>query len=171
MNLRSEILREHSKKQCVKIVKWVGNDKNRFTELMNLMLHDEYRIAQRAAWPVSYCVEEYPSLMRPWYGRVIKRMQQKNIHNAIRRNSLRILENADIPEKYCGMLFELSNSYLHNLKEPIAVRVFSLSVMHNIAKFFPELKKEVKINAEELLHCGIPALEARSRLVIKALNK
>ncbi|MGZ4040901.1 MAG: hypothetical protein ACXVNR_10080, partial [Bacteroidia bacterium] len=100
-----------------------------------------------------------------------KRMQQKNIHNAIRRNSLRILENADIPEKYCGMLFELSNSYLHNLKEPIAVRVFSLSVMHNIAKFFPELKKEVKINAEELLHCGIPALEARSRLVIKALNK
>ncbi|MGZ3866713.1 MAG: hypothetical protein ACXVNM_08670, partial [Bacteroidia bacterium] len=73
MNLRSEILREHSKKQCVKIVKWVGNDKNRFTELMNLMLHDEYRIAQRAAWPVSYCEEEYPSLMRPWYGRVIKR--------------------------------------------------------------------------------------------------
>ncbi|MGZ3864554.1 MAG: hypothetical protein ACXVPN_15495 [Bacteroidia bacterium] len=171
MNVRNEILKEHSKKQCLKIVKWVGNDKKRFAELINLMLQDEYRVAQRAAWPVSYCVEEYPSLMIPWYGKVIKRMQQKNIHNAIRRNSLRILENADIPEKHCGTLFELSNNYLHNLKEPIAVRVFSLSVMHNISKQFPELKNEVKITAESVLHCGIPAMEARARLVIKSLSK
>lgn len=171
MDLRSEILREHSKKQCLKIVKWVGNDKNRFAELMNLMLHDEYRIAQRAAWPVSYCVEEFPSLMRPWFGRLIKKMGDKKAHDAIRRNALRILEDVDIPEKYCGILFETSNNYLHDLKEPIAVRAFSISVMANIAKKFPELKPEVKANAESLLHCGIPALEARGRNTIKALSK
>ena len=66
MKLREEILKEHSKRQCEKIVAWVGNDKKRFAELINLMLHDEYRVAQRAAWPVSFCVQEYPSLIIPW---------------------------------------------------------------------------------------------------------
>jgi len=136
MKLRETILREHSKKQCLKIVAWVGDDKNRFAELMKLMLTDEYVVAQRAAYPIGYCVQKHPALIRPWFSKLIKKMQSKNIHDAVRRNALRILEDADIPEKYCGVLFELSNQYLHNLKEPIAVRAFSLSVMNNIAKNF-----------------------------------
>lgn len=171
MDLRATLLEEHSKEQCKKIVRWVGGDKERFAQLITLMLTDEYRVAQRAAWPVSYCVEEYPSLIRPWLGRMIKKMQAPGIHDAIRRNALRILENVDIPEKNCGSLFDLCNNYLHNLKQPIAVRVFSLSVMANIALKFPELKKEVSLLAESLLHCGIPAMEARARLVLKKMRK
>ena len=171
MKLREQILKEHSKKNCNKIVDWVGNDKNRFAELISLMLHDEYRVAQRAAWPVSYCVREYPSLLIPWFGKMMKKLNDKKVHNAVRRNTLRIFEDADIPEKYCGKLFEISNNYLHDIKEPIAVRVFSLSVMYNIAKKYPDLKVEVKHNAESFLHCGIMAMEARSRNILKAIKK
>jgi hypothetical protein len=171
MNLRETILKEHSKKQCQKIVAWVDDDKKRFAELIYLMLNDEYRVAQRAAYPVSYCVRKHPGLIKPWFGKMIKKMGDKTAHDAVRRNSLRILEDVNIPEKYCGGLFEISNQYLHNLKEPIAVRAFSISVMCNIAKKFPELKTEVKLNAESLLQCGIPALEARGRNVLKELSK
>jgi hypothetical protein len=170
MKLREQILKEHSKTNCTKIVKWVGNSKERFAELINLMLHDEYRVAQRAAWPVSYCVHEYPSLLIPWFGKMIKKLDDKKVHNAVRRNTLRVLEDAEIPEKYCGKLFETADNYLHDLKEPIAIRVFSFSVMYNISKKFPDLQNEVKINAEGLLHCGIPALEARGRNTLKALS-
>ena len=38
MNLKEEILKEHSKKQCDAIVKYIGNDKKRFAELMKLFL-------------------------------------------------------------------------------------------------------------------------------------
>ena len=48
MNLRSEILAEHSKAQTNKIIEWVGNSQQRFDELINLFLGDEYRITQRA---------------------------------------------------------------------------------------------------------------------------
>ena len=171
MKLREEILKEHSKKQCGKIVGWVTDDKKRFAELMGLMLNDEYRVAQRAAYPISYCVQDYPSLIKPWFGKMIKKMGDKNAHDAVRRNALRIFEDVDIPEKYCGHLFEICNNYLHDLKEPIAVRAFSISVMFNIAKKYPDLTTEVKHNAESLLHCGIPALQARSKKILKELKK
>ena len=41
MNLEAEILREHSKRQSVRIAKWVGSDKRRFKELMVLFLRGD----------------------------------------------------------------------------------------------------------------------------------
>ena len=54
MKLRETILKDHSKATCLRIVKWVGNDQKRFDELFNLFLNDEYRVVQRAAWPMTY---------------------------------------------------------------------------------------------------------------------
>jgi hypothetical protein len=51
MKLRETILKEHSKANCIRIVKWVGDDQKRFDELFSLFLNDEYRVVQRAAWP------------------------------------------------------------------------------------------------------------------------
>ncbi len=169
MDIREALIKEHSKAQKDKIVAYVGNDKTRFAELITLMLTAEYRVAQRAAYPVSYCVEKHPELVKPWFGKMIKKLNEPNIHDAIKRNTLRILENIDIPDTYCGALYDISYTYLHSLKEPIAIRVFALSVMANIAKKYIELKTEVKHDAESLLHCGIPALESRSRKVLKQL--
>ncbi len=171
MKLRDTILEEHSKKQCLKIVAWVGDDKARFGELMKLMLTDEYRVAQRAAYPIGYCVEKYPSLIKPWIGKMIKKMEDRTAHDAVRRNALRIFEEVDIPEKYCGILFDRSVKFLHDLSEPIAVRAFAISVMSNIAQKYPDLKNEVKINAESLLHCGIPALESRGKRSLREIKK
>ena len=170
MNIKEALLQEHSKKQCLKIVAYVGDDKKLFAELITLMLTAEYRIAQRAAYSVSYCVQKHPTLIKPWFGKMRKKMSDKQAHDAIRRNALRILEDVDIPEKYCGLLFEISNNYLHDINEPIAVRAFSISVMFNIAKKYPDLNNEVKHNAESLLHCGIPALESRSRNILKQIK-
>lgn len=171
MKLREEILREHSKKQCHKIVRWVGNDKERFAELMQLMLTDEYRVAQRAAYPISYCVQKFPGLIKPWFARMIKKMSDRTAHDAVRRNALRIFEEVEIPEKFCGQIYEMSNNYLHDLREPIAVRAFSITTMYNIARKYPDLLVEVKHNAESLLHCGIPALQARSKNILKEIKK
>ena len=171
MNIREEILKEHSKKQCLKIVAYVGDDKERFSELIEYMLGEEKLLSQRAAWSVSWCVFENPKLAGPWIGKLVKNLRKENLHDAIKRNSVRIFEVLDIPEKYCGELFEICNRYLHDLKEATAVRAFSISVMYNIAKKYPDLLIEVKHNAESLLHCGIPALEARGRNTLKEIKK
>src|ERR1700758_549397 len=100
MNIEEALLKEHSKTQMQKIVAYVGNDKKKFAELITLMLTAEYRVAQRAAYPVSYCVEKHPEVITPWFGKMIKKMGDRTAHDAIRRNALRILEDIDIPEKY-----------------------------------------------------------------------
>ena len=64
MNIKTALLKEHSKKQCDAIVKWVGDDQKRFDELFDLFLHDEYRVVQRAGWPISYCVEKNPEFIK-----------------------------------------------------------------------------------------------------------
>ena len=64
MNLRDIILKEHSKTNCTYIVKWIGNNQQRFDELVCLFLHDEYRIIQRAAWPFSEVVMRHPGLIK-----------------------------------------------------------------------------------------------------------
>ena len=39
MNIKEEILREHSKAQCLRIAHYIGDDKQRFDELMYLFLN------------------------------------------------------------------------------------------------------------------------------------
>ena len=97
-------------------------------------------------------------------------MENKNIHDAVKRNTLRVLQNIEISEKYCGKLYDSCYTFLHSIKEPIAVRSFALMVLTNISKKYPELKTEVLHSAESLFQCGIPALESRSRQTIKQLK-
>ena len=38
---------------------------------MKLMKGPVYRITQRAAWPVSYCIERYPDLVKPYFNDLV----------------------------------------------------------------------------------------------------
>jgi len=71
VNLRETILAEHSKAQTNLIIKWIGNSQQRFDELFDLFLKDEYRVVQRAAWPLSYVAIAHPKLIskhfNPYY--------------------------------------------------------------------------------------------------------
>jgi len=78
VDLRSELLFEHSKAQCNKIVEWVGDSEKRFEELFELFLNDVYRVTQRAAWPVSYCVIAHPRFIRHNFPKLIKKLKNYN---------------------------------------------------------------------------------------------
>ena len=50
MNLRTELLKEHSVVQANRISEWAVTDKKRLKELMDIFFSTESPIAQRAAW-------------------------------------------------------------------------------------------------------------------------
>ena len=52
MNIREALLEVHSKEQASKITNYVGDDRKRFAELMDYLCGPNYRLSQRAAWPV-----------------------------------------------------------------------------------------------------------------------
>ena len=120
MNLREEILKEHSKAQCNKIVEWVGADQKRFDILFHLFLNDEYQVTQRAAWPLSYCVSAHPHFINKKFADLINNLSRPDIHHAVKRNTLRILQDIDIPDKYQGKVMNVCFNYLASPNEPVA---------------------------------------------------
>jgi hypothetical protein len=171
VNLRNEILKEHSKAQCTKIVKWVGNKQERFDELFLLFLNDEYRVVQRAAWPVSYCVDAHPGLISNHWEELMVNLKKPDLHDAVKRNSIRLMQDIELPEKYHGEIMNTCFKFLESPIEALAVKVFSMSVLASLAKKYPEIKDELKLIIEEQLPHQSPGFKSRAKTVLKDLQK
>ena len=171
MNLREEILKEHSKAQCSKLVKWVGSSQQHFDELFYLFLNDEYRVIQRAAWPVSYCAMAHPSFINKHWNKLIKNLQKPNLHDAVKRNSIRLLQDMKIPEKNHGEVMNICFTFLESSTEALAVKVFSMTVLGNLAKLYPEIKPELKLLIEDQLSYQSAGFKSRAKKVLKDLDK
>ncbi len=163
MKLREQILQEHSKANCITIVEWVGHSRQRFDELFALFLNDEYRVTQRAAWPVSYCVEAHPDFMKKNFGKLVKHLRQPGLHDAVKRNSIRLLQYAEIPAKYQGQVMDICFGYLASPTEAVAVKAFSLTVLGRLAKLYPEIVPEIILRIEDQLPHQTAAFKSRAK--------
>lgn len=171
MDLREEVLKEHSKKQVLKIAAWIGTDVDRFRQFLFLFLNDEYRVVQRISWVLSIVAEEHPELVEKNIGKIIKRLDSENIHTAVKRNIIRVLQFLNIPVKYRARVFDHCINYITDPKETIAVRCFSMTVAAGIVKQYPELKSELVQTINLLMKDSTPGLKSRARKVIKELEK
>lgn len=169
MNLESEILKEHSKHNTVRLAVWVGSSKKRFKRLMELFLKGEYRVTQRSAWIVRHCAEQHPQLIEPYLTDMLKRMMEPDVHVAVKRNVIGILQDIDIPKKLWGKIAVTCFDFLES-NEPIAVRVFSMTVLANIAQHEPDLKKELRLIIEQRMLWEGPAFQARAKRTLKQLR-
>lgn len=170
MDLRREILKEHSRAKATKIADYVGNNEALFKELVEVYLTGPYRITQRAAWPLGICVEHYPDLIKPHFKRILDYLDTPGNHDAVKRNTIRLLQFVDIPKGYHGRIVELCFNSLQHKKEPVAIKVFSMTVLSRIIRHQPTLKSELRIILEDQLPYATPAFISRARKVLKALN-
>ena len=171
MNLREVILKEHSKKQCDKVVAYVGNNASRFAELVRLFLEGPYRVTQRAGWPLSCCIEQNPKLIEPHLKQVLNFALEPGVHDSVKRNVVRLLQFIAIPKRLQGLTAKICFQFFSDKKEPIAVRVFSMTVLSNLAKELPELKNELIPLIEDQMPYASAGFISRGRKVLKELKK
>ena len=141
MKLREQILKEHSKANCTAIVQWIGDSQQRFDELFALFLNDEQKVVQRAAWPLSYAVIAHPQLIKKHFSKLLKNLQKPKLHDAVKRNTTRLLQDIPIPERFHGQVMNICFDYVSSLNETAAVKAFALIVLDNLSKQYPEIKK------------------------------
>ena len=153
-----------------RIVEYVGKDPKRFTELVSVYLAGPFRVTQRAAWPLSYCVQRYPELIYPHLKQIIREMKKSGASNAVKRNTVRMLQFIMLPRASQGQVASLCFEFLNNPKEPIAVRVFSMTVLANLAKDIPELQRELRIMIEDQLSYGSAAFVTRGKSILKKMK-
>lgn len=170
MNILKELQKDFNKSTCDRIVAYIGDDPKRFSNLVDAFLNSEYRINQRAAWPLSYSVKKHPELIKPHLKKVITNLKKPKIHDAVKRNTVRFLQFIEIPRSLHGITLDHCFKLLQDKKEPIAIKVFSMSVLANLAKEYPELKGELIATIEDQMPYGSAGFIARGKKVLKQLR-
>lgn len=160
---------EHSKKQTDRIVHYIGADKERFAALIQLFFSGEYRITQRAAWPLSYCVRAHPELIEPYFKPLLDNLKRKDIHIAVIRNTVRLLQDVKIPKKHQGRVMSTCFDFIQSPGTPIAVKAFSLTILSHLSEDHPDIRGELKLIIEEQWDHATPAFRSRARKVLAAM--
>ncbi|HZY78899.1 MAG TPA: hypothetical protein VFE50_05205 [Cyclobacteriaceae bacterium] len=171
MNLVAELQKKHSLASKNRMIRYVGTDRKRFGELVKIFLGGNYRLTQWAGWPLSDIVKTHPDMISPYLRSMLKSVDRPNMHEAVKRNVMRLMQFVEIPKSYRGLAFEKAFTLFTNPGEPIAVRVFAMQVMTDISMLEPELKNEVIIAIEQDLPYGSPAYRSRANRLLKKLKK
>lgn len=164
--LREMILEAHSKTQTNKIVAWVGNSQPRFDALVLLFLGDEYRVTQRAGWPLSHIAAEQPGLVKKHLKKIVGNLRKEGLHPAVKRNTVRLLQEIHIPQTLQGEVMEHCFRFIENVAEPVAVKAFSLTILHRLSKLYPEILPEIKTIVAAQIDRQTAAFKSRAKVFL-----
>jgi hypothetical protein len=170
MVLLEDLRRDFSKLHTMKLANEIGEDQERFDELISIMLGSDQLISPRAAWVASHCSDMHPWLVQKHLKSMIQNIQNP-VHNAVKRNTLRMIRHMEIPENMMGLTADVCFKFLDSAKEPIAVKVFAMDVLFGIIKKFPEMKEELKITIKDQLPFGSAGFRNRGMKILKMLDK
>jgi hypothetical protein len=171
MNLVAELRKPHTLTSKNRMIRYIGTDKTRFRQLVRIFLGNDYRLTQWAGWPLSDIVKKHPELIRPYLRPMIRSVDRPGMHEAVKRNVMRLLQFIDIPANLAGMAFDKAFRLFSDTGESIAVRVFAMQVLADVAMKEPELRNEVILLIEEGLPYGSPGYRSRASRLLKKLKK
>lgn len=167
MNLEEILINEHSKTTCDKIVHWVGNSQHRFDQLFSLFIGNDPLLAQRASWPLGYAAVANPCLIDKHFKELLENVKKKGVHNAIKRNTVRILQDISIPEDFQGDVMNLCFDYLMSPEEKPAIKAFSLTVLQNLSVQYPEILPELRTIIQDRWDFESKAFQSRARKILR----
>lgn len=168
--LTQALLKEHSKAQAEVIRAWVGEDAEKFSALMQLLLGPELKLAQRAAWPLGWIGDAEPHRFLPFFEPMLAALKDP-LHPAIPRAIWRTFTLLDIPEDWHGETLELAYQYLQDPQCPIASRVHAMQVAYDISLKYPELKPELAMVIEAHLPDSSAGFRSRGKKLLASLRK
>ncbi|MFA7687534.1 MAG: hypothetical protein WCY25_06695 [Moheibacter sp.] len=174
MDVYKQLEKEHSKENSLKIVSYIGNDFERFRELMDCFFAKtgDYRVPQRAAYTVSLSFDRQPELILPYREKMIQALQNPELKPGLKRNILRVLQLTEIPENLLGIVYKTVWGFLDNPKEEIAIRAFAMTVLYQISQKFPELKTELHLLILSVLEEAPPSpgIQSRGKHILRKLD-
>ena len=154
------------------LVEDIGDDPERFSEMVEIALCDEYPVSMRAARVVSLVVEKHPHLFGAQLDLVIQKLPGIKI-DGVRRGFLKIFaENPpELNEEQIGLLTDLAFTWLDDSRQAMAIRYYSIEILVRICDWYPELRNELSAILEELAKEGSPGLKYRSITALNSFRK
>ena len=123
---------------------------------------------------MSHCAIDHPEFMKHNFDKLVENLKKPGIHDSVKRNSLRLLEAIDIPEKYEGDIMEICFQFVEVPDEPVAIKAFSLTILGKLAKKYPEIIPEIKLLIEDQVPYQTAGFKGRAKKLLtefKSLGK
>ncbi|MFA6128371.1 MAG: hypothetical protein WC699_13795 [Bacteroidales bacterium] len=151
----------------------VGHDAALFSDLMDLAYQQKSPLCMRAARVADLCSERNPELIRPHLVRLIRDLPDLK-DMAVKRVFMHILirhswvENEEVMGKLVDTLFK----WLMDDTQAVSVRNYSMVILQNISKIWPDLKGEMIAVLEETIPLwDSAALQSVGRKRLRQLRK
>ena len=116
-------------------------------------------------------MKKHPELIKPHLKKIIYNLKAPGIHDAVKRNTVRFLQFIEIPKSLHGITLDICFGFLQDKKEPIAIKVFSMTVVANLVKIYPELKGELMAIIEDQMPYGSAGYVSRGKKILKQLSQ
>lgn len=150
MDFKNEIERDSSLANAKRIAEHIAFHPKEIKKLVKLFYDADNNISMRSAWIISHVCSLDTKIVIGITPDFIKYLKSEKPNPATIRCILSSLQQIDIPEKYCGSIFDFCMRYVKNATFPHAVRSFSINIMAILCKRYPELKPEVELILSEL---------------------
>jgi hypothetical protein len=171
MNIAAALMESHDKDHAVSIAHFAISSKKAFAQLMDCFFSNEYRLAQRAAWSVAWATKFQPQMVQPYLSKMVDQLSRTDVHDAVIRNSVRILENMVLPIELHGSLMNTCFQLVENPQTKPAIKAFSLTILFQLSQTHLDIQSELTCIIQSLWDHESPAFKSRGRKILKALHK
>lgn len=171
MEIRSEILNHYSLKTVKKIAAWAEVKSSHFATLVEEISKLKEPASTRLAWSLSHIKKSFSQPEEKQIENLASLLTNDNISDGIKRNVLRWFTIHPIPEKLEGILTSKGFEFLGNTKEPVAIRVYAMEILHLISKKYPDLSQELSEILTRDLSRQSAGFRSRAVKILKDMGK
>ncbi len=150
---------------CI-IIGDVGEDKQKFSILINFVLRNCEPLSSRAAWVIEGIDKNIPSLIEPYIPKLIKMLPSFS-HPGTQRNLLKILTRKNIPEPLIGKLTNICIEWLQKRDVPVSIQVYSMKILENFSEPYPELMFEVHEILKSRIQYSLPGFKSKAKKILQ----
>lgn len=152
------------------LIRYICEDKRHFSALMDCFFSGDFHLSHRASLVILALVKEKPIWIEEQVSRMVNTLD-KGLPDWYKRNLLRILQYQTIPEAQWGHAVDQCFTYLGSSDEPVAIKVFAMTILYNLTKQLPDLARELRLMIEEQYPLGSAGFKARGRHILRKLDK
>jgi hypothetical protein len=142
------------------------------SQLITCCLDKDQLLSSRSMWVLGHVSDLDNDVVIPYYDKLILNLKNKELHNGVIRNTLRLFQKFEVPKKHETFLLDKCYEYITNPQEAIAVRSFAMTVVFNISKPYAELLNELKLVLTEIKKQDEgPGIKSKVTNTLKQIDK
>jgi len=177
MNLKDQILKEHSAKNAELIADFIETNPDKLEDLLNIVLGEDKLLSQRSAWVLAkFSGNFYPNFI-PHLDFILAEITNAK-HNAIHRNFSKVFmaltnkENIEfLTDIQIDAIVDISFGWVIDKKEKAAVVACGMYTLENLLERRDWIASNLKLHIVENMSSGLPSFRAAGKKVLKSIDK